>query len=114
MKVLSMIAYALLYLLAGFLVLMSMDTLFDSELTVFQRITGTLIHASPGLILAFITYFLRNKPLYLGVLVLCVGLFFAYIFTLFDNIKENILTIVTIEVPIIFSGTILIIKSKKK
>jgi hypothetical protein len=113
MKVLSIIAYTLLYLLASFLVLMSMDTLFDAELTIFQRIGGTIIHASPGLVIFLLTYFLRNKPLYLGVLVLCIGVFFAYLFSLFDNLKESILTILTVEVPIIFSGTVLIIKSKK-
>jgi hypothetical protein len=100
MKNLIRIANGLIYLLAGFFVLMSFDA-FEEGNTFWVNLGGFLIHLLPAVIVFSVNFFLRKKHLILGVLLLGLAIFAFFFFKFYRDF------------PLIYSGTIHIIAFKQ-
>lgn len=112
MKLTVKICKIIMILLGAFFIMMSFDVFGNSDDTIFFLIGGFLIHASPGIILIALTLVLWKKEKILGIIILAgaIGLFFLFRF--YQDINEKWLTIITVEVPMIAAG-VLLLKYKK-
>lgn len=113
MKLATTICRYLIYLLGAFIILMAVDcfsTESSPELDTFwEQLACFLISSLPGVLLIVLNYLLRKKDVILGIilLVIAVGLFFLFKF--YVDPLEKYLTIITVMVPLLGSGTLLII-----
>ncbi len=104
-----------LVLLVGiFMIMMSFDVFEAANQTIIQKIGGFLVHASPGIILIFITIMLWKKEFYLGILLILVAIFLFVLFKFYRDINEKWLTIIIIEGPLLIGGLFLIYSKKQK
>ncbi len=113
MKVLKTIARILIYLLGAFFILMSFD-MFSEDATVLEMIGGFLIHASPGIAIILINYFLRKKDLIIGIIYLAASIFFFIFFKFYKEILDKLLTIFTVMTPSLFAGIVFTISGYHK
>jgi len=106
-------AKILIFVLAGFFILMSVDV-FESDGTVFELIGGFVISISPALLMigVVLVFWKNERPL----AVMSFGIAVAWtIFILIGgNSPEMIGGILIVDIPLAISGTILLISSKKR
>lgn len=113
MKALKMIATILIYLLGAFFILMSFDV-FSEGATVLEMIGGFLIHASPGIAIILINFFLRKQELIIGIIYLAATVFFFIFFKFYQEFLEKLLTIFVVITPSLFSGVVFTIVGCQK
>lgn len=113
MKVLRTIASVLIYLLGAFFILMSFDA-FSEDASLLVLIGGFLIHASPGIIIILLNYFLRKQELIIGIIYLASSVFFFILFKFYIDFIEKLLTIITVMTPTLYSGVVFTIIGMKK
>ena len=113
MKVLRIIASVLIYLLGAFFILMSFDVFVEGA-SVLEMIGGFLIHASPGIVIILVNYFLRKQYLIIGIIYLAASVFFFILFKFYKEIADKLLTIFTVMTPSVFSGVVFTLLGVKK
>lgn len=113
MKVLKLIATVLIYLLGAFFILMSFDV-FSEDATVLEMIGGFLIHASPGIGIILINYFLRKQEIVIGIIYLVASIFFFIFFKFYRETLDKLLTIFVVMTPTLFSGIVFTISGCKQ
>lgn len=106
MKVIRKYGVFYLYLLAGFLFIMSFDVFEMTQYTVWERIGAFFIHAIPGILLLVATLFLQKYPLWSGLFWIAFASFFFVFFHFYENILQNWPTILIMIVPLLFMGII--------
>ncbi len=113
MKTLQLVVKCLIVLLGLFIILMSFDVFDMEEYTVLELIGGFFINASPGFILLLAVILLWKREIILGGLLIVCGIALFFLFKFYVDTLEKWLTIITVEVPLIFGGIILILKKKE-
>lgn len=108
MKTAVKISQALLYLIGFFFILLSLDA-FEEGNTLLENIGGFFIHSAFGFGILLFTYLLRKQYLVFGLLLLSLSIFFFFFF----RMVESIYSILTIFLPIFFSGLIHLMYAKK-
>ncbi|MBU1142193.1 MAG: hypothetical protein KKH92_00950 [Firmicutes bacterium] len=113
MKIAVKICKIFMLLLGGFFIFMSFDS-FDGTDSVWNMILEFLINASPGVVLIALTFILWHKELLLGIIILvgAIGLFFLFKF--YRDINEKWITILTVEVPMLTAGCLLLFSNKNQ
>lgn len=106
-------AKVLLCLLSGFFVLMAIDV-FSIEATLWEQLGGFLISITPGLILiaVVIVFWKHEKPLALILFILAIAWLVFLIIK--GNFSSMIGGVLVVDIPLVISGTILLISSKKQ
>ena len=112
MKTLIWIANILIYLLVAFLVVMSFDA-FEEENNFWLNGLGFIIHLLPAIIVFSINFFFRKNHLILGVFLILLSIFAFFFFKFYNDFLGQIVTILTILGPLLFSGIVHIIFYKK-
>lgn len=112
MKILNKICQYLIYALGLFFIIMAFD-MFDPQYTWWEKIFGFLVSILPGVVIILLNYLLRKKQLILGVILLAAGIFFFFFFRFHQDFGEKIITVLTVELPIIFSGIIFILSRNR-
>ncbi len=105
-------AKILLCIVAGFFILMAFDV-FDIEATIWEQIGGFMISISPGLILiGILILFWKNERI---LAYLCFGFATAWLIFIIvkGNLPDMIGGILIIDIPLVITGIILLISSKK-
>jgi hypothetical protein len=113
MKPTIKISQAILYGIALFFILMSLDA-FEESNTIWQNIFGFLIHASFGFGLILLTYFLRKQYFIFGLLLIFISIFFFFFFDMYENLSQSIYIILIIFLPMLISGIVHIIYARKQ
>ena len=105
-------AKILLCILSGFFVLMSIDV-FEVDATLWERIGGFFISISPGLILISIVLLFWKKERPLAFMSFGLALVWLVFLIIKGNFPEMIGGVLIVDIPLVISGTILLISSKK-
>lgn len=109
---LALAAKILICILAGFFVLMSFDV-FSIDGTIWERLGGFFVSISPGLIMVAVVliFWKKERPLAF----MCFGIAIAWtVFLIFKgNFPEMYGGVLVVDIPLVISGTILLISSKK-
>lgn len=111
MKIVHFIAKLLILFVGLCILLLSVDT-FEVEAPIIELILGFLMHALPGLILFLILGLFWKREMILGILSILSAIYFLIQFQLFLNIEDNWMTILTLVVPLIVAGLLLLIKRR--
>lgn len=102
----------LIILLGAFIMLMSFDS-FDGTDTFWGMLLEFLINSSPGIVLIGLVLLLWKHEFMLSMFMfaLAIGLFFLFKF--YRNNFENWLTMIIVEVPLLTSGIMFMLKHIK-
>jgi hypothetical protein len=112
MKKLLLVMKIIMYLIAIFFILMSIDV-FETSNSVWENISGFLIHSSIGIILFLIIFFLRKNNLILGIILIGMAIFFFFFFKVYRDINQNWFLLFGIIVPVIIAGIVHILAKKR-
>ena len=112
MKKLLLVMKIIMYLIAIFFILMSFDA-FETSNSVWENVSGFLIHASIGIILFLIIFFLRKNNLILGIALIGIAAFFFFFFGVYRDINQNWFLLFGIIVPVIIAGIVHILAKNK-
>lgn len=102
----------IIYLLAIFFIVMSLDA-YSTTNTLWQNILAFLIHASIGIVLLLINLIFRKKHLILGMALLILAIFSFFFFEIYNNFSEKIFILLIVFIPLIISGIIHLIYYKQ-
>lgn len=113
MKTATTICRYLIYLLGAFIIFMSIDcfSLDSSPLmdNFWKKLACFLINSSPGIVLIVFNYLLRKHDLVLGIMLLALAVGAFILFKFYEDPAEKYLTMITVLVPLIGSGVLLVI-----
>ena len=105
MKIITKILYYYLWVLVGFLVMMSFD-MFGTEESFFMELLGFIIHASPAVILALILTIGKKHQLIYGILLFILAVALTFVFRPFRNLGDMWFSLVAIILPLLIYGII--------
>ena len=103
MKLFRVIMYIYLWLIVGFMLLMSFDA-FDVTSSWDEQFLGFIIHFLPGLMLGAALLLMKKKIRYYAFW--AIGFFYLFLYNPFGNIRESWYIIVFIILPVLVSGAI--------
>ncbi len=114
MKYLQLAIKILLLLLGGFFILMAFDVFGTVNGSTWELIGGFLISISPGVVCILLVILLWKKTTILGLLMIALGIGLFFLFKFYIETSEKWLTILTVEIPLIIGGIILMLKLKEQ
>ncbi len=106
-------AKILVFVLAGFFVLMSIDVFEMEDYNVFQLIGVFLISISPALILVGVMVIFWKKEKLLAFMFFGIALAWTIFLIFRGNFPAMFGGLLIVDLPLVISGTILLISSKK-
>jgi len=109
MKILVNICRYLVYFIGVLLIILALDCFGDDNFNFWEEIFCFLVSSIPGLSIILLNYFLRKKELIMGILLIVISIFFMFFFKFHQDIKENIITILIINLPLFIFGMVFII-----
>jgi hypothetical protein len=112
MKKLIKVMNIIVYLVAIFFIIMSLDA-YSITNTLWQNIGAFLIHASIGIVLLLINLVFRKMNLVLGLALVALAVFAFFFFEMYINFSDKILILLIVFIPLLLSGIIHIIFYKK-
>lgn len=105
MKVTTRFLYFYLWVMVGFLIMMSFDVWW-MEGTFFEKLLGFIIHMSPPIALVLILTLGKKNQLIYGILLFILAVILTFLFNPFSNLSDMWFSLVAIILPILIYGII--------
>lgn len=108
MKTLIRIANSLIYLLVAFFVIFSFAA-FGEENTFWKNVLGFVMLLIPAILIFSVNFFLRKIYLLKGVVLIALAIFAFFFFKFYREFFQQIITILVVLGPLLFSGIVHIV-----
>lgn len=108
MALLKRLGFIYLYMLGFLFILLSFDVFEITGYTGWELLGGFLMQSMPGLALMLVAFFLRKKPIFLGISLLGMFIFLFFFYGFYRGLENNIMTFLTMVLPVGLLGGILI------
>ncbi len=112
MKIAVKICKFLIVLLGAFIIFMAFDS-FDGTDSFWNMVLEFLMNSLPGIGLILITALLWKQELILGIIMIAAGIGLFFLFKFYRDFDEKWITFLTVEIPLMGSGGLLIAYKKR-
>lgn len=113
MKIAVKICKCLIIALGVFIILMAFDS-FGGTDSIWNKLLAFLMSSLPGIVLILVTFLLWKHEFILGIILIAAGIGLFFLFKFYLDTAEKWITILTVEIPLLGSGGLLLCTKCKK